>query len=789
MKRSSKLKAQSPKAIGLFCVFAVLTLSSVVFAVEPEDAAFTLAKRAFNDGLYDLAQEKLEGFLAAYPHTPYLYDAHMLLGRCLYNLNNPSKALYEFDIVLEAPGGTKLEDEALYWTGEICSNEGNYSKALEYYQKLIEKFPSSRYMSYAVYSKGWAYFELGFLDDAVDMFRDVVEKYPFDKVAVDAQFRVGEAAYLSGNYRNALDEFGSFMEKFPVSDKTADAYYMNGEALFRSGRYKEAAGSLARAVSIAPKARWADLARYRMARAYCLAGDYAAGTRQFRECADSQARGIAAQASLIGLADAYIGSGRPEEAAKACDELIEKYPDGKLCGRAAYIKSKILFGQGKYGDAEAALEDALAAYGSSEAVWDMRYELGCVYMLASRLDEAAGQFAMVRNGARDPELVSGALSKAGDICMLKKDLKAAAENFDSILTKYPDSKQADYAQYQLGNILLYTGKAGQAALAFKSLLKNFPASPLREKARARLAAAAFLSNDFVRAAAEYERLTGAGAAAGPASSWAGKFYLADSFYNMSRYAEALPLLKEVSRNSTDENMKAMADYLAGWCYYNMKREQDAVDSFAGFIKTHPGSPLAADAGYWFGEYHRSKGRFGKAREYFASVARNHPSSEIAQEALFQAAVTYQEEGNSGEAVRRLEGLAMSFPDTAIASTAYRKAARIEKEREAFDRAVDDYRKAIRAGDDETNAQVQYEIAEAFESKADLAMAAEEYMKAHRLYPKGAFWATRGLLKAAQTFERMGKLPEAKKAYEELAAMDVEESKMAKEKLKTIMSVR
>ncbi|MBI4974263.1 MAG: tetratricopeptide repeat protein [Candidatus Omnitrophica bacterium] len=190
----SSLKFQISKLFLLLFIFSYVS----VFAADTlEENDFLFAKRAFSDGFYDLAKERLENFLSIYPQsTPRIYEAHLLLGRCFYYQNNLTRAIHEFDIVLNARDGSGLEDEALYWTGETYLKSQDPKRALEYYEKIIAGFPSSKILGYAVYSKGWCYYKLGLLEEAIRAFKEVVSGYPFDKIAIEAQFRIGECEYL-----------------------------------------------------------------------------------------------------------------------------------------------------------------------------------------------------------------------------------------------------------------------------------------------------------------------------------------------------------------------------------------------------------------------------------------------------------------------------------------------------------------------------------------------------------------------------------------------------------------
>src|SRR3989338_5209057 len=139
------------KSYIFLIIFAIFSRHPV-FAVENlEESDLLFAKKALSDGFYGLAEERFENFLESYPRTSRLYEAHLLLGQCLYYQNNPRKALLEMEFVLDNPGEARFQDAALYWIGEVYFKTGDFAKAFEFYQKVIDNFPSSKYISYAVY--------------------------------------------------------------------------------------------------------------------------------------------------------------------------------------------------------------------------------------------------------------------------------------------------------------------------------------------------------------------------------------------------------------------------------------------------------------------------------------------------------------------------------------------------------------------------------------------------------------------------------------------------------------
>ncbi|MDD5421985.1 MAG: tetratricopeptide repeat protein, partial [Candidatus Omnitrophica bacterium] len=445
-----------------------------------------------------------------------------------------------------------------------------------------------------------------------------------------------------------------------------------------------------------------------------------------------------------------------------------------------YHKAKNLSREGRYAEAERLTAEGVEKFKKSGFIDELHFELGWALSMQGKHDDAVGNFLWIEKQSKDMNLSSRAMCRIGDIYFDRKEYKASAECYDTVLNKYPDSFIADYAQYQLGNIFFATGKYDQSILAYQSVLVNFPNTNLREKVLFQLGAAYFERSDFEHATQEFKRLIKEFPAA--ASRLKAELYLANSLYNTENYEEALSMFRELESKSGEDDIRIQASYQSGWCYYNMGREKEALEKFAVFVKAYPGSPLAVDARLWFAEYYNSKNDYGKAKDYLLSILKDFPSSAMAEEALYQLALLLYEEGKADEAIARFDELASRSGNTELVNTVYRKVANIKKDRKEFDSAIFYFSKVLGADNNESNAQLQYEIAECYENKGEFAAAAEEYLKVPYLYSKGVFWSIRSQLKCAQVFERLGKPDEAARLYEKLADMDVEESVFAKKRL-------
>ena len=156
---------------------------------------------------------------------------------------------------------------------------------------------------------------------------------------------------------------------------------------------------------------------------------------------------------------------------------------------------------------------------------------------------------------------------------------------------------------------------------------------------------------------------------------------------------------------------------------------------------------------------------------------------MADDALYQIGLTHLNEGKSEEALKKFEEVISKFPESELKSSVFRKMAALKKASRDYDSAVLYLRKALTGEKNELNAQAQYEIAEYLEEKGDIEGALEEYLKVPYLYSKSdSFWAVRAQLKSALAFERLNRIEEAKRIYEKLVSLNVEESEFAKKRL-------
>ena len=124
-------------------ISAILVLYTSLNAEENSD--FTLGKKSFQDGFYEIAAKSFQKFLSENPADTNVLEARLLMGESCVYLNRFSDAMQELDAVINSEIKTDSKDEAMYWKAEIYFKTRDFEKAREIYNVILTEFPKSNY--------------------------------------------------------------------------------------------------------------------------------------------------------------------------------------------------------------------------------------------------------------------------------------------------------------------------------------------------------------------------------------------------------------------------------------------------------------------------------------------------------------------------------------------------------------------------------------------------------------------------------------------------------------------
>jgi TolA-binding protein len=185
---------------------AGFVLSAAWGAAAPaEERAYTLAKRSFQDGWYDRAEQELEDFIKTYPDSESLPEAVLLLAECRFKQNQFESAAGLLQSRLAGAG--KLADQYYYWLAQARFQQAEYGSAATLFARLLADFPQSPYRLEAGYGEAMARYRSGELSRVVELLTNTTNAFPLAAQARPDHYLVSQADLLLAEVLMAQHDF------------------------------------------------------------------------------------------------------------------------------------------------------------------------------------------------------------------------------------------------------------------------------------------------------------------------------------------------------------------------------------------------------------------------------------------------------------------------------------------------------------------------------------------------------------------------------------------------------
>ncbi len=806
---------------ALLCVVVLFLSAPGLPAQETskEEEVLFVAKKAYEDGFYEVSLGLLERFLKSYPSSTKRAEAQFLIGQCYYHQGKFLDALTQFEKLLGQSFAKEVQDGVIYWIAEVHFKGNNFNKASYYYRRVIDEFASSSYVPAATYSLGWCYVQESKFSEAERTFAVVQERYPNEAFARDAAFKRLECLYQLKEYA-ALREMLQKQFDYYGKDiaKLAYLHFYLAEASFYEGNYEESLLQYTKVLSVSHDARMNALAQ--------LGSGWAnLKLKRFKEAGEAFARVESAaldEASrdifMLGSAVLASEEKRFGEAGRQYEELIAVSADQGVLTQAYLGKAESLYNTAEYHASIAAFQEALKRVGaatSPETVDKLHYGLAWAYLKDGEFKEAISQFQKIVKQSEDKMVKVAALCQIGDAYQDAGNYEKAVETYDRIIKEYPDSFYSDYVQYQLGLTFLKFSRYDAAIMAFEAHRRRFPQSKLIDDAAYALGLAYFQREDYSASRDLFQRFL----ADYKDSSLAPQalYLLGTSLFNLGKFSEAIEVFRSVIKAyGSDTELCQKAEYEIADCYYQMGDEKEAMARFKALRAKYPDSSLTVEVMWWLGEYYYRQRDFALAKRYFSSLISDFPKSALVTDAGYALGTIAEEEGDYTQALAQYAQV-VSSGKADLAGTASIAIADIYVKQKQFEAALGVYREALekyanlaaliypkmgevyrglRQYDDalgvlrkslevvpvQEMGSVQLRIGEIEEERGRAKEAIEAYLRVTYLYAPESSLAVRALLRVAQLYENQEQFREAIAVYEKVAERSVAEAAYARERV-------
>jgi tetratricopeptide (TPR) repeat protein len=619
---------------------AIFALIALVFALLPlpaepsddEKSALQAAQQSFQDGAFDLCNDRVAALLKKYPKTELAAQAEVLQARALYQLGRSDAALAALNLSLDQVPDNQRGD-FLFWQAESLLDLGKWPEAEQKYRAFLALKDSADRADAANLGLAWALFKQGHEADALPLIQALIKAKNESPEGQQAQLLLAKIELAGKQFQAALTELEALLAAKPGQGLAFETDYWLGETYAANGQPDQAADAYER-ITGNPQAFPKPL----VAQAYLGLGSAQRALHQNDQAmlAYEQAYKLTEnETTRMDAFRSYLECARTSgQLPEAVANLQEFARTSDLSAAAAlFAIGSVLAENGDDDRAVGILESLLVAYSTSPWIPAANYQLGQLYARTGKAVQAIKAQQNCIATSTDPDLVRSARFQLGYVLLKQTgDYAGAAAQF-TLISDGTDSsaENASYnfllAQANLGKIDIFT----KAEADFE---KRFPKSAYLKAialAEGQLLAGAGKTDDAKAAYQKAIALPGTG----PDQEALLKA-LADLQYQTNDLEGALATYQTIVSQFPSDALGAAQRGV--FVSYELKKLTDdqveqALVQLAQKYNNEPGAP---EAYFRLGEFYFYRQDYVRAQNAFQQMTANYPNSALADSAYFYA---------------------------------------------------------------------------------------------------------------------------------------------------------
>jgi len=692
------------------------------------------------------------------------------LGKIYFhNLIDYNNAIKQFEKSLILPDNEDIKSDILFYIGKsyfsLSRLKGtsevqkihNLTKAKEFYSKAMENINSSSMPDMVATEL----VECGILLDKpttqkqINYYSALIKNYPQSNLQEEWHSKLANIYFLNSSFANGKKEYELLKNNFN-SSKYFPVY------LFYLAKIKQLDGQ-----------KVLDDFRY-------IAGEYP----------DSE---YAAE-SLYRLAEVYYNNAQFKEAGILYDKLISEYyytdfsPLAEQNIADTYIAVKKYDKAIKYYQMELSKipldDEVLRNQIASDANINAVFKLGKVYFNTGDWQKARINLSNYLKLSNDNTFKSEAYLLLGDTYYNFNDIESAISSYDKV--DVDDIQNYKNAIYKKGNCQFELKKYKEAANSYGSLLKvennpevysKYIISQINsgQKSAADKSIKTF-KNKYPK---QFNYLAGF------------EFEKGEHLRLNKNYNDAIKRFKNVQKNYKKTDYVDDAAYHEALTYITLNKQQEALDILSNFAKTYKNSDKRGAVFNTLGGIYFRSEKYESAILSFKNALDSPVDKALRKQILSNLIKTYTYVSFWDAALALSRDYINEYPEADDIINKQITISQAYVNLNQFDRAVELLRQARLSADTEKEPEIQFYIGEAYLRAGQYENAIAEFVKIPLLSRKTKLqWEASALYYSGQAYEKMGKINEAVRMYEEIIkrpGIDLILKKDAKKRIEQIKS--
>ncbi len=684
----------------------VLIILIAITEVFPQTTAdkYDKAMAAYNNKQYSTAVRLFDDFFTDNNLTDELYaTAKYYYSDALLNLGDKTAAASGFKFIVNNFKWSSFRYKSLYELGIIYFDEKEYDKCRQELKELLEEYPGNENTGSALYLIGESYTAQDRLQDAITFLGEAVNNKRDNSYLDYSIYALASTYEKTGEYNKAVEYYDSLLSYHQNSPLALSAQLRIGVCYFEIKDYQSAILELNNPVLTNLPSDIYSESLYLLANSYYRVQEYKDAENKFTEVIKGFPFSDVFRDSRYGLAWCYFQQKKYEDAYKIFNSL--SVGKDSIAVNSYFWKAESKRYDGKSDEAFTIYNEFLKKFPGNKLAQNVRYQLGGHYY-NSKDYITSESYLKAAGNSDNPDVKARALTMLGEIYLNKKDYDKAADYFNRVINQ-PDvsTDLADRAKLGIGTTFYYQKKYNKAINNLNDLT----------------AQSTVIEKDKIN------------------------FYLAESYYALGKYQEALKFYNNVSTN--DSAVSDQSLYGKAYCYFNLRNFDNAADVFYSFIKKYPGNKRIVDAKLRLADSYYGNKDYVSASRIYKELFAGSPTSIDNPYGYYQFAQALYKAGNTAEAINEFTNLQQKYPESQYAQGSLYTIGWIYFQKENFNEAIFQYRNLMKVYPNSSLVPLAYySIGDSYFNEAKYDSAITNYEKVIALYPssENVFDAVNGI---------------------------------------------
>ena len=311
------------------------------------------------------------------------------------------------------------------------------------YNRLIDRYPKAEEREQALFAVVMTYADLNLAKRTQELCQQYLKEYPSGTNAATVGYISGAVALQVNDPQSAEQFFGMMLETQPNSTYKEQMRFLLGNARFMQGKYEEA-------------------------------------LKDYRKYLEDYPQGESAEDVTYRVAVSTLFAGRFEDAIPLLNGYLQKYPEGPYAADAKYRLAVCKYAAQQYEAVVAECQAWLKEFAANQQEGEVRALLGDALAAQNKLAEAIPHYVRSYKTATTDEVLNYSLFEASKHMQKLGQWSEVGKMFEEFVNEKPDHAAVVAAMYWIGKARAREGKVNEAKQFLVENIKKYIEEPKRE---------------------------------------------------------------------------------------------------------------------------------------------------------------------------------------------------------------------------------------------------------------------------------------------------------------------